>query len=1143
MDKYEYKIRSEEIKTLIGRKKYAEAMEIADTIDWRKVKNVNMLCTVSDLYKLSRRYEESREILLLAYDRYPGGRMIIYSLCELCIKLDDVVHAVEYYKEFVQTAPRDNGRYVLQYKLYEAQDVTLEERIAVLEELKRREYREKWAYELAYLYHRIGLGTKCVEECDELILWFGEGKYVTKAMELKMLHSPLSEEQQKKYNKSKGITTPPAPAPAPVQPEPTEETEDMDIQVKPVNVGEYATINLQRELAESMKEVLGEEEQPAVQATIEYAAVGTDNYNAYNNYNTDYTTDEIRYFQTEMENNELEIYEEDYQTDEFDEEEVQELQREQEDYQSFMSRQNYGRVQSQPLRNRGMQTQGYDSTWTQDYDTIQFQDYGIGQSEEYGNEEYGVVQSQGYGTGQPQSYGSVQPQSYGSVQPQGYGSVQPQSYGSVQSQGYGSVQPQEYVTVQPQGYESVQSQEYVGIQSRQQPQETIRPQIYQEVQPQETVRPRNFGRAQSQIFVNPQPQTFLKAQPAREPELSIEGPGEFTREILTNLLQDTEEEQAEYTANDQYIPKPEQEEVFFEDPDTMEISLPPLEEEPARVVKMSRTAEIPKIIQNGEEDTNSRIRLHRKQLPEEASEDMSVQEPEVTVEEAAAEDIQIVEPEPEPGQTPAEDKDESIPKPEKPIISEEKEEPFTQESAENNMKQKRNNYEDFLTQENDGQICLAVSSGDEIERQITGQMSIGDILLEWEKMKKENEEQRAEAIRKRVKEQTGEIFSQFDASTKEGILAELDALAEETERRERNQRSGEQELPADSVSEPVENLPEMEASEEIKEISPAQRFSEEERDSVNSALDEVPTEEVTNISESIPDAEEESEILQAEKREEIEKKAADRKEDKPISEKPVKSSKPEKVQRTMTADEKKLFGPFIQTRSTKDQILDTLDNISLASYTGNVILTGEAGMGSIKLAKNIIKEIQMTDSNFSGRMAKITGQALNNKDMEKTFSKLSNGALIVEGAGELKETAIKSMVKLLEQEEQGIIVILEDTKINMNKLLDNYKVLHQNFNLRIDIEALDNNSLVLFAKKYALEREYAMDELGELALHTRISELQTSEHSVTTKEVKEIVDEAIHHAGRKNMSHFMDVLLGKRYDDEDMIILREKDFV
>ena len=250
MDKYEYKVRSEEIKDLIGKKKFAEAMKIADTIDWRRVKSVNMLCAISDLYKLNRRYEESREILQMAYEKHPGGRMIVYSLCELSIKLDDVVAAVEYYKEFVQIAPRDNGRYVLQYKLYEAQEVSLEERIAVLEELKHREYREKWAYELAYLYHRIGLSTKCVEECDELILWFGEGKYVTKAMELKMLHAPLSEEQQKKYKKSKGSL--------PKQEVVSQDEDPFDIEVKPVNVGQYATINLQRELAESMKEVLGE---------------------------------------------------------------------------------------------------------------------------------------------------------------------------------------------------------------------------------------------------------------------------------------------------------------------------------------------------------------------------------------------------------------------------------------------------------------------------------------------------------------------------------------------------------------------------------------------------------------------------------------------------------------------------------------------------------------------------------------------------------------------------------------------------------------------------------------------------------------------------------------------------------------------
>ena len=160
MDKFEYKMRSEEIKTLIAKGRYSDAVNVADYIDWRRVRNVAMLCTISDLYKINRRYEESKEILLIAYDRYPEGRAIVYSLCELSIKLGEFVQAVEYYKEFVRIAPRDTGRYILQYHLYEAQDVSLEERIAVLEEFKKHDYREKWAYELAYLCHRIGLTTE-----------------------------------------------------------------------------------------------------------------------------------------------------------------------------------------------------------------------------------------------------------------------------------------------------------------------------------------------------------------------------------------------------------------------------------------------------------------------------------------------------------------------------------------------------------------------------------------------------------------------------------------------------------------------------------------------------------------------------------------------------------------------------------------------------------------------------------------------------------------------------------------------------------------------------------------------------------------------------------------------------------------------
>ena len=287
MDKFEYKASVDEIKALIAEGEYAEAVKIADKIDWRRVRSVMMLCTISDLYKINRRFQESKDILLMAYEKHPTGRLIIYSLCELCIKMGEYDQASEYYKEFVQIAPRDTGRYVLQYRLYEALDVSIEERIAILEEFKKREPREKWVYELAYLYHRIGLTTKCVEECDEMYLWFGEGRYVIKALELKALHQPLSPEQQEKYDayiegRSAGEDvdddTPVEEDDEDIpEEEPAEEETDRGWEeeqeyeqsvlsapttelpeVKTVDVGQYNTINLQMALAESMKEVLAD---------------------------------------------------------------------------------------------------------------------------------------------------------------------------------------------------------------------------------------------------------------------------------------------------------------------------------------------------------------------------------------------------------------------------------------------------------------------------------------------------------------------------------------------------------------------------------------------------------------------------------------------------------------------------------------------------------------------------------------------------------------------------------------------------------------------------------------------------------------------------------------------------------------------
>lgn len=833
MDKYEYKVRSEKIKELIENKKYQEAVKIADTIDWRKVKSVLTLCTISDLYKVNKRFEESRDILLLAYDRNPNSRMIVYSLCELSIRLNDIVAAVEYSKKYVRIAPNDDvGKYVLQYKLYEAQGVTIEERIAVLEELKKKEYIEKWAYELAYLYHSIGLGSKCVEECDELILNFGKGKYVRKAMELKMLHAPLTPEQQANYE---GKKIPEAP----VVPEIREDA--LDFSVKPVNVDKYATINLQRELAESMKEVLGED--PGA----------------------------VNEFRQEVE---------------------------------------------------------------------------------------------------PVAEAVAEP-----------------------------------VDVKENPKDLSEDTDQVG----------------------------DFTR---EILSN----LLQKSQDTEEiTELQI--PPEITGELPTDEI----DEETEELPEEEFIDSPEKEEnqvaetaeeVFFEDTDTIDM---PKEKPEPRVIKMTHTSEIPKIIQ--------------------------AKQPSVLV------------------------------------------------SAETMAHQENKQFDKILSQEYDGQISLAVPEQEPVEKQITGQMSIEDILQEWERMKRENQQKHAEDIKKKVKAQTSEMFSEFDAATRSGILSQLDSMAEESIQKETGHR---QEKPAE--------LPEEDKIEEIPVAAEESAGTDKKASEIDEETDEVDNKK-RQIAEETTGVEDETSAADAQSPEAEEQPA------------------PERKIRPMTSEEKKLFGSFIQTRSTRDQIVDALDRVSLASYAGNILLTGEPGMDSVKLARNLIKEVQITDSNFSGRMAKITGKALNGKDLETTFRKLANGALIIEKAGELKTGTIKGMTKLLEQEKQGIIVILEDTKININKLLDNHKELHQNFDIRIDIEAMDNDSLVSFAKRYALEKEYAIDELGVLALYTRISELQTSEHSVTTKEVKELVDEAIHHACKKNISHFMDILFGKRYDEEDMIILREKDFL
>ena len=908
MDKYEYKVRAEEIKSLIADGEYAEAAKIADTIDWRRVRSVMMLCTISDLYKINRRYEDSRDILLLAYEKGGGRRPIVYSLCELSIKLEEYVQAIEYYKEFVQLAPKDSGRYILQYKLYEAQEVSLEERIAVLEELKKKDYREKWAYELAYLYHRVGLESKCVEECDEMFLWFSDGRYVLKALELKKLHQPLTEEQEAKYEQmkhtggiieadivteGKAIQEEAGQAAAEeeeddefsreqnVLTDPTQELPGKsldEIEVKTVDVSQYNTINLQKELAESMKEFLGvsshaEERENAVQKE------------------------------------------------------------------------------------------------TQD------------------------------------------------------------------------------VEEEAEAAEAADMAEAADI---------------------------------HEVTASEMPAEELPAASGPETPAAVKQDTDEMQLISEDMLTDSDSEAAD----------PVSEEVFFGNTSEVKVEdvISELVEKDAQTSRniAAMQESVSKVADRAES-----LQKDRERLPEASS---------------------------------------------NPAIS---------NTGVIRTFHKPSGFDDILSQEYDGQISLAIPEEEQIEKQITGQLSIDDVMAEWEKMKKENEQKMMQEIKERVHKQTDSLFSDFDEATKTGLLEELekamvDAAVRESKKRAEAERPKvvkvsdidvkEEEKAEEQPEEQTEKQPEEQTEEQLEVIEDAE-IIEEETGEADKPLDEAPP------------AEEAAEKEIAEEEAAEEKIEEEKTEEEKTKEEGTAEAGNSYTAREMSRSEREQFAPFIHHKKTRKQIVEVIDNISLASYTGNVVITGEEGTGTTALAKLLVKEVQLSDNNFSGKVAKISGGNMNKKEVGATLDRLLGGALIIEGAASMKKNTVESLIRELNQEGKGLIIILEDKKEAIEKFLTKYPALATIFNLRVDVEALDDQTLVKYARKYALEQEYAIDELGVLALHTRIADMQTSDHEVTLSEIEEIVDEAIYYADKKTPKHFFDVLFGKRYDDEDMVVLREKDFM
>lgn len=960
MDKYEYKLRSDEIVKLIEEEKYVEAANIADMIDWRRVKSITMLLKVSALYRVNRRNEDSKAVLQIAYERYPANRAVLYSLCEVSVELDDVVAAIEYYKEFVKLAPRDNGVFTLRYRILEAQEASLEERIELLEELKKRDYQEEWAYELAYLYHRVGLTTKCVEECDDLILWFGDGPYVMKAMELKMLHAPLTPIQQKKYDMAKA----------------RQSQED------------YAAGDTYSE------ENYSEDESYAEAGYGAEAAYPKENYSGEESYPEDgYGTEDA-------------YPEENYSGEE------------------SYAEDGYGVEDAYPEENYNEEPYPEDDYRTEE---IYTEDTYLADNAEVDNiDNYAVEENQSVSS----AYRDT-------------GSIDMSQYNTINLQKVVAESMKELFADD----EDIFAEERADI-----------------VQP-EDIHQKNATETEAS---NP------SAEDNTEDNTLIQ---EDHEELPQSEPETTEKEQTVPVHTSRVAQMVTGVSEIAPEPHTGAISKVFVPGEDARVIRQDTDMDMLRDI------TEESVQEEHDRL-EENGENVFDEQP--TLQEEIA----------------------SIPVPEEEVADAvQEEEQDTQE---------------------------------EVFHPMTGQMNLDEVLGEWERMKQENAAKHKEEVRKLVLQQTGKIFENFDNSVKNGIFGELEK---------------EDEGEVEELTE-IEDTPDMEETELQEKITESQAWMDEENETESVELSDA-EESMEEIEEAAPEqeeypeeeyvddnAEEDSgEILETQ---EINLDTAEIGDlpDKIIetTDKETKGVRKEEI-RDFTPEEQELFENYAVTKKIRKQIIYALDKMSLAAYTGNVIITGEAGLGTVRLAKNLIREYQALDANFSGKVAKITGEKLNLRNLSEVFAKLGNGALIIEKANGITQDKLYEMANLLNQDNLGLVVIMEDTRKEITHLLEKQAFISDYFNIRIDLMEMDNNALVDYAKNYALALEYSIDELGTLALYTRIANSQSGNHVVTKDEVRDIIDEAIWKSKKFNLKNFVDVLLSKRYDKEDMIVLRERDFM
>ena len=920
MDKYEYRVKTEQMLEHMERKRYKKAMEIADTIDWRRVKNPAMLNSVSEIYEFNGEYQKSRDVLFVAYDRAPNSRKTIYRLGTLALRLNDVDEASDCYEEFVKLAPKDPNQYILKYKILKARRAPLSEQIDALEEFKKAEYIEKWAYELACLYDQTGMTAECLEECDDLILWFSEGKYVYKAMELKMKYKPLTPLQQEKYNSQKKAYEHPV-----VESEEAEEQQEEEAKAV-----EEAPENAVAESPEKDTDKGKDKEAETSILREEPKEVSTEDIAA-------------KALAAVAETEEVPLTAEKKEAEKSEEEPAE-----------------------KPHKRSGLRQSVKGATLAEAL-------------------KKGMAVANG---------------------------ENPESKALNKSDEDLRVTGQMKIDDILQAWEAKQKDNAEAIEIQKKKDEEILA------------------------------QKKLEAEKRREEEARRIEEQQRAAEEARRIAEQKAAEEARRAA----ARRAEEERLLAEQR---------AEEERRRAIEEAE-AEERRLEQEAAEKAKAEAEARRKQEEEET------QEIEDALEEVEADEEEFEEAELEEVEA---DEDEF------------EEDEF--EEAE---------YEEVPDKTDD----------------------LADLLRELEETdaEKENDDQ-------------GFFDDEFEEDDVNDDFLDDDLDAEYDEYEE--EPKGEEAYDDDEFEEG-----------EFEEGDFEDEFEEEEPEPDLSNIDDLTIEEPSE--------------------EEIQRRIKKGRGGVPFDTGFVVTGRYDLsatseigLRAGLTEEQKQLFSYFVPVRGMSEQIVEVLDNDRRerregTSRTGNIVVIGHKGSGKTVLAVDIVKAIQKQRNLKQGKVAIVTGESLNKKELGGIVQKLRGGAIIIEKAGQLNTRTVRDLNRLMEKRTGELLVVLEDQRKPLEKLFTANPSFKKKFTSKLELPVFINDELVTFGQTYAKENGYKLDEMGILALYSRIDVMQREDHAVTVAEVKEIMDDAIDHSQKANVKHFARRVFGKGTDDRDRIILKEDDF-